>query len=309
MKKLAIIIVNYNTKDILRDCLKNLEYFVTSSVITPHQVIVVDNASKDGSADMVEAEFEGVDLIRATNKGLASSYNLGMTQAADVDYYLFLGTDAFPKLGCIEGVIDFMEAHRDIGIATAKLVLRSGLLDMDAHRGFPAPWTALTHFACLDRLFPKSRIFNRYFLGGCDMNKPHEIDLCISHFMMVKREVFAKVGVWDEDFFVYGEDVDFCWRVKQAGFKIYYLPQFQCLHYKGVSVGTRRESADVTKADSATKSRMKAETTRAMRLFYQKHMSKKYPWVLNKTVELGISVVEKVRTIPSPPWLIPLTAV
>ena len=291
MKKLAIIIVNYNTKDILRDCLRNLEYFVT-----PHQVIVVDNASKDGSADMVEAEFEGVDLIRATNKGLASGYNLGMTRATDVGYYLFLGTDAFPKPGCIEGVVDFMEAHHEVGIATAKLVLRSGLLDMDAHRGFPTPWTALTHLIGLDRLFPKSSVFNKYFLGWSDMEKPHEIDLCISHFMMVKKEVFEKVGGWDEDFFVYGEDVDLCWRVKQAGFKIFYLPQFECLHYKGASVGTRKESADVTKADSATKLRMKTETTRAMHLFYKKHMYKKYPWILNKLVELGIGVMEKVRT-------------
>ena len=127
------------------------------------------------------------------------------------------------------------------------------------------------------------------------MEKPHEIDLCISHFMLVKREVFLKVGRWDEDFFVYGEDVDFCWRVKQAGFKIYYLPQFECLHYKGASVGIRKESADITGADPATKLRMKAGSVRAMRLFYQKHMYKKYPWILNKLVELGISGISLLR--------------
>jgi hypothetical protein len=132
-------------------------------------------------------------------------------------------------------------------------------------------------------------------MGWADMSKPHEIDLCISHFMMVKREVLAKIGPWDEDFFVYGEDVDFCWRVKEAGYKIYYLPQFECLHYKGVSVGTRKESADVAKMDSATKSRMKKETTRAMRLFYKKHMYKRCPWILNKVVELGIGVMQLAR--------------
>lgn len=291
MKKLAIIIVNYNTKEVLRDCLRNLERFNLQDT----QIIVVDNDSRDGSADMVEAEFKNVELIRAENKGLAVGHNLGMTRAADCNYYLFIGTDAFPKPGCIEGVIDFMEARHNAGIATAKMVLRSGLLDMDAHRGFPTPWTALTHLIGLDRLFPKSLVFNKYFLGWSDMGKPHEIDLCISHFMMVKKKVFDKVGAWDEDFFVYGEDVDFCWRVKEAGYKIYYLPQYECLHYKGVSVGTRKESSDVTKANSATKSRMRAETTRAMRLFYKKHMYKKYPWILNKVVELGMSVIATLR--------------
>lgn len=294
MKKLAIIIVNYNTKDILRDCLLNLEQLNLQST----QIVVVDNGSKDGSANMVEMEFRDVALIKTENKGLAAGYNLGMTRATDCNYYLFIGTDAFPKPGCIEGVIDFMGARHNAGIATAKMVLRSGSLDMDAHRGFPTPWTALTHLIGLDRLFPKSLIFNRYFLGWSDMGKPHEIDLCISHFMLVKKEVFNKVGLWDEDFFVYGEDVDFCWRVKQAGLKIFYLPQFECLHYKGVSVGIREESSDVTKADSATKLRMNTETTRAMRLFYKKHMYKKYPWILNKLVELGIGVMEKVRTKP-----------
>lgn len=291
MKKLVIIIVNYNTKDILGDCLKNLEKLSLQET----QVYVVDNGSKDGSADMIEAEYKGVDLIKTENKGLAVGYNLGMARTTNCDYRLFLGADAFPEPGCIEGVIDFMESYQDVGVATAKLVLRNGLLDVDAHRGFPTPWVALTHFAGLGRLFPKSRIFNGYFLGSSDMNKFHEIDLCISHFMMVKKEVFDKVGLWDEDFFVYGEDVDFCWRVKQAGYKIYYLPQFICLHYKGVGVGIRKESADVTRADSETKSRMRVETTRAMKLFYKKHMYKKYPWILNKAVEFGISVMAMFR--------------
>lgn len=291
VKKLAIIIVNYNTKDILLDCLNHLAHLALPDT----QIIVVDNGSQDGSAEMVEAEFKNVDLFKTENNGVAAGFNLGLTHATDANYYLFMGTDAFPKSGCVEGVMDFMEAHSKVGVVTARLVLRSGLPDMDAHRGFPTPWTALTHFAQLDRLFPKSQIFNRYFLGGCDLEKPHQIDLCISHFMLVKKEVLLKIGRWDEDFFVYGEDVDFCWRVKQAGFKIYYLPQFECLHYKGVSVGTRKESADITKADSATKSRMKAESVRAMRLFYQKHMYQKYPWILNKAVEAGISVISSLR--------------
>lgn len=291
MKKLAIIIVNYNTKDILRDCLMHLGQLGLSDT----QIVVVDNGSKDSSAAMVEAEFRDVALVKAQNNGIAAGFNLGMACVTGCDYYLFMGTDAFPKPGCLEGAIDFMEARRDIGVATVRLVLRNGLLDKDAHRGFPTPWVALTHFSGLDRLFPKSSLVNGYFLGGRDMEQPHEIDLCISHFMLVKKEVFDRVGGWDEDFFVYGEDVDFCWRVKQAGIKIFYLPQFECLHYKGVSVGTRKESADVTTADETTKSRMKSESVRAMRLFYQKHMSKKYPWIVNKGVLFGVGCMARLR--------------
>ncbi len=292
MKKLAIIIVNYNTKDILKDCLQNLMHLKVNN----SQIIVVDNGSKDGSVEMVETGFLSVDLIKSENIGLAAGYNLGIKKARDCSYYLFMGTDAFPKVGCIEGVVDFLETNITVGVATAKMILRSGLLDKDAHRGFPTPWTALCHFSRLDQYFPKSRIFNNYFLGWQNMGKPHEIDCCISHFIMVKNEVFEKIGIWDEDFFVFGEDVDFCWRVKKAGYLIYYLPQYECLHYKGVSIGTREESADITKADYTTKIRMKAETTRAMNLFYKKHMYQKYPWIINKVIELGINSLKKIRT-------------
>ena len=289
--KLAIIIVNYNTKEILSDCIQNLFRLNVKDT----KIIVVDNDSKDGSADIVEAQFKGVELIKTENNGLAAGYNLGLSRARDCEYCLFMGTDAFPQIGCIEGVVKFLETNQTVGVATAKMILRNGALDKDAHRGFPTPWTALCYFSRLDQYFPKSRIFNNYFLGWKDMEIPHEIDCCISHFMMVKKEVFEKIGIWDEDFFVFGEDVDFCWRVKQAGYQIYYLPQYACLHYKGVSIGTRKESADITKADSTTKLRMKAETTRAMKLFYQKHMYKKYPWIVNKCIEFGISLLRKVR--------------
>lgn len=293
---LAVIIVNYNTMDILKDCLTNLLQTAPQET----KIIIVDNGSTDESVDMMEQEFPKsqfpqVELVKTQNNGLATGYNLGMAHAQNPDYYLFMGTDAFPKLDCIQGVMDFLSQNPQAGIATAKLVLRSGKLDMDAHRGFPTPWTALTHFSGLNKVFPKSRLFNNYFLGWQNMAVPHEIDLCISHFMAVKKAVFDKIGRWDEDFFVYGEDVDLCWRTKQAGYKIYYLPQYECLHYKGVSVGTRKESLDVTKADTKTKTRMKSETTRAMRLFYRKHMYKKYPRMLNKLVESGIALMEKVR--------------
>ena len=291
MKKLAIIIVVYNTKEILRDCLKNLAGYQYPW----KEVIVVDNASVDNSADMVAEEFPWVKLIRAENKGLAAGYNLGIKNADNPDYFLFLGSDAFPKPSSLEGVIDYLDTHAELGAATCKLVLRDGSLDMDAHRGFPTPFAAFSHFSGLEKFFPKSKLFSRYFLGWEDFAKPHPIGMCISHFMMVKAEVFTKVGLWDEDYFVYGEDVDMCWRMKKLGYKTYYLPQFTCLHYKGAGVGIRKETQDVTKASSETRRRMKQESVRAMKLFYTKHMHANYPRLVNKLVVCGIALLAKLR--------------
>lgn len=291
MPKVTIIIANYNTKEILKDCLAHLK----NEDHSPLEVVVVDNASPDASADMVEKDFSWVRLIRSENKGISHAYNLAINSSPESDFYLFMGSDAFPEAYVINGMIEYLQTHKDVGAATCKLVLRDGNLDMDAHRGFPTPYAAITHFSGLDRVFRKSRIFAKYFIGWEDMTKPHEIDLAISHFLLVRRNVFDAVGLWDEDFFVFGEDVDMCWRIKQAGFKIMYLSQYKCLHYKGVSVGIRKESQDKTGAGLETKIHMTKETTRAMRLFYEKHMVTKYPRILNEIVILGISLMERYR--------------
>jgi GT2 family glycosyltransferase len=182
-----------------------------------------------------------------------------------------------------------------VGIATAKLVLRDGRIDWDAHRGFPTPWAALTHFTGLNRLFPRSKIFNRYFLGDKDLAEPHEIDLCISHFMFVRKEIFSVIGPWDEDFFLYGEDVDLCYRTKAAGYKVMYLPQFQVVHYKGASVGVRQQTQDVSTASPETRVRAAKLSTRAMELFYTKHLVKQYPRVVSISVLLAIRLLSAMR--------------
>lgn len=331
MRKLSIIITNYNTRDVLEECLVNLE-----GVYPVMEVIVVDNASKDDSVAMVKEKFRWVDVIESENKGIAHACNLGMHKATG-DLFLFLGTDTFPKQAGVLGCIKYLESHADVGAVTTMLVTRDGKLDMDAHRGFPTPWTSLTHFIGLGKLMPSSLLFNSYFLGldpalydeytalfqsSADetspsddpaeksdpaatpelsekyklVKEPHEVDLCISHFMMVKKEVFDRIGTWDETFFVYGEDVDICYRIKQAGYKIMYLPQWQTLHYKGVTVGTRKETQDISTASPETRSRMKKASIDAMRLFYKKHFERLYPWVVNQLVYLGISLMELMRS-------------
>jgi len=283
MATVSIIIVSFNTAALLRACLQNLDTLQEAD-----EVIVVDNASVDGSAQLVQNEFPWAKLIQLPeNRGLTVASNVGLA-AAQGKYILYLGSDAYPKTGVIRGIQSYLAQHPEVGVATAELRMRDGNLDMDAHRGFPTPWASLTHFSGLNRLFPKSARFNQYFLGDRDLNQPHEIDLCISHFLFAPRALFAVVGQWDEDFFLYGEDVDFCYRVKAAGYKIMYLPQFTVTHYKGASVGVRKQTSDISLASTETKLRATALSTKAMMLFYQKHMQQHYPWLVNTLVLTAI---------------------
>lgn len=284
----SVVIVNYNTKDILWRCLSNLKTMEDGV-----KVIVVDNDSNDGSVEMVAREYPGVECVALReNLGLAAGNNVGLSKVK-TKYVLFMGSDAFPKPNAISILREYMESHKDVAISVGEVKLRSGGVDIDTHRGFPTPWVALTHFGGLERLFPRSRLFGGYYLGFKDFTKTQEIDLCTTHFMFTRRKIFSDVGMWDESFFVYGEDVDMCWRVKKAGWKIVLLPESKIVHYKGVSVGTRRETQDITKATEETKGKMVAETTRAMMIFYKKHFGDRW---YSGLVILGITIMGKLRT-------------
>ena len=286
--KVSAVIVNYNSREVLKECLDNLKK--NHSAL---EIIVVDNASPDGSAEMVKREFPEVTLFALMkNIGLAGGNNTGL-RAAKGDYVLFLGPDAFPEVGAIGKLISHMQKNPEVGVSVGEMRLRDGRIDRDAHRGFPSPWVSLTHFSGLENLFPKSRLFGGYFLGYKDFKKVQDIDLCTSHFMLTRKKIFDEVGLWDEDFFVYGEDVDFCWRVKKAGWRIVYVPGVKILHYKGVSVGIRAETRDITKATRETKKKMIAETTQAMLKFYRKHYRGK---LYTPVILAGIKVLSLFRS-------------
>jgi GT2 family glycosyltransferase len=290
--KVTVVIVNYNTANLLDQCLSHLD-----SIAGIEKVITVDSASTDNSVELVKSNHPNVDLVvLKENKGISYGYNVGIKRSM-TPYILFLGSDAYPDKNTIIDMVDYMKANPKVGIATAKLVLRDGSLDMDAHRGFPTPWTSITHFSKLDKLFKNNRIFDRYNLGFRNMDFPHEIDLCISHFMLVRKEVFESVKGFDEDFFVFGEDVDFCYRVKQNGWSIMYLPQFRAQHYKGAGIGIRKSTQDISPATMETKIRMTKETTRAMELFYKKHFMNKYPGILTYSVLTMVRIMGHYRIL------------
>ena len=286
----SVAIINYNTAPLLIKCLENLQRLGEAA-----EILVVDNGSSDDSVTRVKADFPAVKLIALpTNRGLTVASNLALAETTG-EYLLYLGPDAYPHAGVIHGLADYLDQAPKVAIATAELRLRDGSRDMDAHRGFPTPWASLTHFSGLNRLFPRVKLFNQYFMGDQDLQTPHEIDLCISHFMFTRRTVLTALGGWDEDFFLYGEDVDLCYRVKAAGHRIVYLPQFQAVHYKGASVGVRKQSSDISTASNETKLHVTALSTKAMGLFYQKHLAAHYPWLVNFIVLQSIRLLGALR--------------
>jgi GT2 family glycosyltransferase len=288
MTKVSFLIVNYNTKDLLADCINNL-----IGIYPNMEIIVVDNDSRDGSAKMVQEKFnDSVKLLQQPNKGLAAGYNLGFPHITG-DYIVYIGTDAYPKKEALTQLVDYMEENSQVGLCTPKLVLRDGSIDMDAHRGFPTPWTSLVRFMGLHNVFPKSKFFGHYFLSYLDPSTRHEIDMCIAHFMLVRKSVVAEIGGWDEDFFLYGEDVDFCYRVKEHKYKIMYLGDIEVLHYKGAGVG-RKTSRDIKTASNSSKeviSKVPYYTIDAMKLFVTKHYKDKYPLILVNFMFFGMKTL------------------
>ncbi|OGC47661.1 hypothetical protein A2886_02685 [candidate division WWE3 bacterium RIFCSPHIGHO2_01_FULL_42_13] len=296
MKKVSVIISNTNTKDVIRECLKNLEELVYEKKQNL-EIIVVDNNSSDGSADMIKTEFPWVKMLSTPNYGLAYGVNMG-AKVASGDYLLFLGEDGFPRESTIPGLVGYMEARPDVGLTTARLIMRDGKPDIDVHRNLPTPWNSFTRLFLLSKIFPKSPIFNNYFMIDKDHSKEHEIEVCITHFMMIPRHVFDEVGGFDDkNYFVFGEDADMCYKIKLAGYKLMYVPQFEAGHYKGASFGTRKETADIAPKPLAWKNFMHYNSTRVMRVFVNKFYRNKYPLPLVWFMNFGSYVLQFQRQL------------
>lgn len=291
MIDLSIVIVSYNTKDILKKCLESIEN--TSKNFT-YEIVVVDNASADGSSEMVKTNFKDVILFaNKENLGFSKANNLGVKKTKG-RYVLFLNSDTEVYSGTLETMIEFMDSNKEAGAATCKVEMLGGKIDDASHRGFPTPWNALNHFSGISKLLGNTKLFGGYNLGYMDLSKVHEIDALAGAFMLVRRTAGEQVSWWDEDYFFYGEDLDFCYMLKQKGWKIYYVPSVSILHYKGVSGGIKKHSREISTADETTKVKATSERFRAMRLFYKKHYEQKYPWIITRLVYLGIAIKQLV---------------
>jgi len=285
---LSVIILSYNTKDLLKECLDSIVRNSFPNVQI--EIIVVDNGSADGSPQMVKKEFPWVNLICSPkNLGFAGGNNLGLKEARG-ELVLFLNSDTQLLPGALKKSIEFMKSDPKIGAMTPKTMLFSGGMDPDCHRGFPTPWASLTYFLGLEKLFPKSEIFGQYHKFYEDLSRPHEIDAGFGTFMLVRREVIEQVGEWDESYFFYGEDLDYFYRIKQAGWKVMFYPKPLLLHHKGASSGLRRESKKISPATKETRIKTAKASIKAMEIFYQKFYKDKYPNWMTALVLLGIRI-------------------
>ncbi len=287
---LSIIIVSYNTADFLVNSIRSI---VKSVKKTSYEIIIVDNASIDNTIEKTSSlklKASDFKIIRNDkNLGFSKANNIGVKESSG-KYVLFLNPDTLVYERAIDGMIAFMDKQKDAGASTCFIKLPNGKLDDAAHRGFPTPWRALCHFSGMSKLFPRSKLLNGYSLGWQKINKIHEIDSCAGAFMLVKRNAGEEIGWWDEDFFWYGEDIDFCYRLKKRGWKIYFVPDFEILHYKGVSGGIKKISNNLSTADSKTRTLATKARFDAMRIFYGKHYKNHYPGWLSSIVLLGIDI-------------------
>ena len=288
---LSIIIVSYKTKDVLKNCLLSIKDNVSKKIT--YEIIVSDNGSNDKTTQMIsDLRFKTSDLMLIENRenlGFSKANNVGVKESKG-RYILFLNPDTVIQKDTLERMVEFMDKTKDAGAATCKVLLPSGNIDDSCHRGFPTPWNSFCHFSGLAKVFPKTKIFGGYNLSFLDMTKTHEIDALAGSFMIVKREAGEDIGWWDEDYFFYGEDLDFCYMLKQKGWKVYYVPDVSILHLKGVSGGIKKISKEISTADKETKRMATKWRFDAMRIFYKKHYENKYPWIVTKLVYFGISL-------------------
>ncbi|OGD94930.1 hypothetical protein A3F02_02760 [Candidatus Curtissbacteria bacterium RIFCSPHIGHO2_12_FULL_38_9b] len=289
---LAIVIVSYNTKELLAECLHTL--LVASRGIRC-EINVIDNNSSDGTVDMIKTKFPQINLIaNLENKGFSKANNQILKKVKS-RYALILNPDTIMPPDTLKKMISYMDANLDVAVSTCRVELLNGELDKDCRRHFPSPWRAFCHFSKLSLLFKNTRIFDSYYMGYISVKKEHEIDSCVGAFMMLRVTALKKVGYFDEDFFFYGEDLDLCWRFKEAGYKIIYNPAVKIIHYKGAASGMKSTSSHLTKVDYRSKKRAVQESTRAMKLFYKKHYMNKYPSILTWFILMTIKITEQIR--------------
>lgn len=288
--KLSIIIVNFNTYKYLSRCIDSI--YSSSLKSDLWEVIVIDNKSSDNSVPLINKYYSQVLLIaNKRNLGFAAANNKAIKQSKG-RYILFLNPDTTVSKNTLSKLVEFLDSHKKVGIITPKVVLENGKLDDASHRGFPTPWNASCYFLGLSNLFPNSSFLNGYHLGYKDLDKVHEIEACVGACMMVKREAGEQVNWFDEDYFWYGEDLDFCFKVKKSGWKIVFYPYVTITHFKGISSGIKIHSQHLSVADKKTRLQAQKARFEVMRIFYKKHYWDKYPRWMTGLVMMGIKLKE-----------------
>ncbi len=278
---ISIIILTYNGKLLLSRTLDSVSKSDISGLNI--ETIVADNGSTDGALEMVRERYPWVKVVdNKSNLGFSAGNNRGVAFSSG-RYVLFLNSDTelFPET--LKYVYSRMETDNEIGASTCRVELQSGEIDPASHRGFPTPWRSFCYYLGLENLVAHSsshrlrKIFGGYHLLDQDLNVEHEIESCTGAFMLVQRSVGDALGWWDEEFFMYGEDLDFCFRIKETGKKILFFPQVRMLHLKHQS-GLKKQV--LSEEAKKIKRRTVAAFYDSMKIFYRKHYESKYPFLV-----------------------------
>jgi hypothetical protein len=281
---LSIVIVNWNTKDYLQACLTSIQACPPSK---KHEVIVVDNASTDGSAKMVKSEFPEVTLMAGKkNVGYAKGNNKAIKKA-DGDYILLLNPDTEVSPGAIDSLLAFARSHPDAAAVGCRLISPDGSIQRSC-RSFPDPKGVLFEWLKLSSLFSRSRYFGSYrmtyFHYDCDM----EVDQPMGSCLLLNRQAIKDVGYFDEDFPIFFNEVDWCYRAKQRNWRIYFTPDAEVMHFGGASTGL-------------VKRKMAVESREALRRFYEKHyksrMSPRLYALIMKAVDISTYLASRSQPV------------
>ncbi len=283
MLDLAIVVVSYNTKGLLRICLRSI--YASEGDFSYH-ITVVDNHSLDGSLDMVRDEFPQAGAIATThNGGFAYANNLGLTaygyaQGKPITelprYALLLNPDTELPPTALASMLALMNERPELGAAGPKLLLPDGTLDKACRRAFPTPGSFIYRGIGLSKLFPNNERFAQYNLTFLPEDEEAEVDSVVGAFMMVRSEAVEAVGLLDESFFMHGEDLDWAYRIKQKGYKIWYYPQVHVLHHKG--------------AASKGNPRVRVAFYQSMAIFVRKHYRAETPTWMYWAIMVGIAL-------------------
>ena len=275
MKKISIIIVSYNVKDYLMQCIRSIYRSNINKDL--YEIIVVDNDSHDGSINLLENKFNGITIRKNnSNLGFSKAVNIGL-KLAQGKYVCILNLDIIIQKDTLEILLNFCESKNNLGAVGPKVINADGSIQHSCKRSFPTPLNAIPRLLGLDKLFPKSKLFGKYNLTYINRNKIHDVDVISGAFMIVPREILENIGGFDERFFMFGEDIDLCYRIKELGYKIYYNPNTEIIHYKGESV--KNAPYDMINVFYS-----------AMNLYFKKYSSKYKFWgLISVFVKLALS--------------------
>ncbi len=255
--QLSVIIVSYNVRTFLENALNSIQKAMQN--ITG-EVFVVDNASDDGSVEMVQKIFPFVNIIaNKSNIGFAAANNIALKKASG-NYIAIINPDTVVQEDTFTSLIGFLDGNPTIGLAGCKILNSDGSLQLACRRSIPTPWSAFTKTIGLSHIFPKTKLFGKYNLTYLDPDKTYEVEAVSGSFMFLRKTVYDQVGGLDETFFMYGEDLDWCYRILRSGWKIFYFSKTQIIHYKGES--TKQSNIDDIKTFYD-----------AMHIFVKKHLN------------------------------------